>query len=108
MRAGLLSDHRISRLINEKFVSTWVLIDDLKQCAEKGNRLADTLLKNWEYPLDLMFLTADGDYVSKLNSFRDLSNAHPDVGRPGNPFARFGQSHTDVFIWHAKRFLGDN
>lgn len=106
MRAGLLSDHEVIRLVNEKFVSTWVLIDDLKQNADKQPRLADTLLKHWEYPLDLMFLNTHGEFVTKLNTFRDLPNAHPDVGHQENPFERHGPSHTDVFLRHAKRFLG--
>lgn len=94
-------------MVNEKFVSTWVLIDELKQNGEKHPRLADTLANHWEYPLDLMFLNTQGEFVTKLNSFRDLPNAHPDVGHHGNPFARRGSSHTDIFLTHAKRFLGE-
>jgi hypothetical protein len=107
LRAGLLSTPRVRELINEKFISTWVLIDELKQNAGKGNRLADTLAEHWEYPLDLMFLSPDGGFVSKLNSFRDLPNAHPDVGGEGNPFARHGRSHAEVFMRHAGRFLDE-
>jgi hypothetical protein len=107
LRAGLLSEPGIVKGINERFVPTWALIDDLKQSAEQGNRFAGTLFNNWEYPLDLMFLTAEGEYVSKLNSFRDLPNAHPDVGHPGNPLMRHGLRHADVFFRHAKRFVED-
>ena len=107
MRAGLLSDRDVIKLLNEKFVSTWVLIDELKKTADKPNRFADTLAKNWEYPLDLMFLTANGEFRTKLNSFRDLP-AHPEVGHPGHPFSRYAPSHVDVFLGHAKRFLGED
>ena len=31
MRAGLLSEPPVIELINDKFVSTWVLIDDLEE-----------------------------------------------------------------------------
>ena len=89
-------------------MATWALIDDLKEGAEKGNRFAETLYKNWEYPLDLMFLTVNGEYVSKLNSFRDLPNAHPDVGHPGDPLVRRGPSHADIFFRHAKDFIEDH
>lgn len=105
MRAGLLSDHRVIDLINDKFVSTWVLIDELKANAGQHPELSATLLKNWEYPLDLMFLNANGDVVTKLNSFNDLPNAHPDVGHHGNPLARRGASHIEIFLDHANRFL---
>lgn len=106
MRAGLLSDHRVVKYINERFVSTWVLIDDLKKYADLENPLAETLASHWEYPLDLMFLTPEGEFVSKLNSFHDLPQAHPDVGHHGDPFARFGRlTHADVFLGHAREFL---
>ena len=103
MRAGLLSENEIIRLLNENFVSTWALIDDLKSYAGKGNRLADTLAGNWEYPLDLMFLTADGRFVGKLNSFRDFPSSHIDVGHP----TRFsdGPSHTDIFLKRVNEYL---
>ena len=103
MRAGLLSDRGVIKLINEKFVTTWALIDDLKQ--DTDNPFGETLLSHWEYPLDLMFLTTGGKFVSKLNSFNDLPGAHPDVGHHGDPFARFGPSHADVFYSHAKQFF---
>jgi hypothetical protein len=105
LRAGLLSEPRVSRFIEDHFVSTWVLIDDLKQNTGKGDRFADTLFDHWEYPLDLMFLSSDGEFVSKLNSFRDLPNPHPDVGGHGNPFLRRGLPHSAVFLSHARQFL---
>jgi hypothetical protein len=105
LRAGLLSDPRVSRFINEKLVSTWVLLDELKQ--HTGDRFADTLAAHWEYPLDLMFLSSDGAFVTKLNSFHDLPNPHPDVGGHGNPFARHGRPHAEVFLEHARSFLDD-
>ena len=109
MRAGLLSDSRVIKLINEKFVSTWVLIDDLKQRTETEHPLAKTLSDNWEYPLDLMFLTPEGQFVTKLNSFDDLPQAHPDVGHHANPRLRFeGRSHTEVFLDHVQKFLEGN
>ena len=104
MRAGLLSEHGVINLINENFVATWVLIDDLKKRTDKGNRFAGTLESNWEYPLDLMFLSSDGEFVTKLNSFRDLP-AHPNVGHPGHPFSPNTPSKADVFYSHARRFL---
>jgi len=90
--------------VNQHFVCAWVLVDDLKQHAG-DDPFAKRLLSNWEYPLDLMFLSAEGEFVAKLNSFRDLPNAHPNVGHHGDPFAREGPSHTEIFSWHARHFL---
>ena len=97
-------------LINQEFVATWVLIDDLKKPSAEGNVFAETLQSHWEYPLDLMFLSMQGEFVSKLNSFRDLP-AHPNVGhpghfgQPGNPFAQNTPNKATIFFAHAKRFL---
>ena len=81
-----------------------MLVDDLQQHTGKDNPLADTLFDNWEYPLDLMFLTPGGEFAMKLNSFRDLPHADPDVGHPGRHRAN-GASNTDVFLRHARFFL---
>jgi hypothetical protein len=105
LRAGLLSDPTVIRLINDNFVSTWALIDDLKQNSAAGDHFAGTLAEHWEYPLDIVYLSADGEFRSKLNSFRDLPNAHPDVGGHGNPFLRQGWTHSEVFRRHTKHFL---
>lgn len=105
MRAGLLSEPRVTEFLNQNFVSTWVLVDELKPRTKSGFPFADTLHKNWDYPLDLMFLTSEGEFVTKLNSFHDLPNPHPDVGGHGDPRARNGLQHSDVFLRHAREFL---
>jgi hypothetical protein len=95
--------------INEKFVSTWIIIDDVTKLAEKGEPLAKTLASNWEYPIDIMFLTPEGKLVSKLNSFKDFKDVHPDVAAPPGKYklpddaARV--SHVDVFLNHVSKFL---
>lgn len=94
-------------LINEKFIATWVLVDDLKAPSAAGNRFAETLHSHWEYPLDLMFLSVDGEFVSKLNSFRDLP-AHPNVGHPthfGDPLEPAIPNKATIFFSHVMRFL---
>jgi len=104
MRAGLLSNREIIRLVNENFVSTWVLIDDVKKYVGDQEQFAKTLASHWEYPLDLMFLAANGRFATKLNSFRDFP-AHRDVGHPLHHLGPFGTSHEDVFLEHARQFL---
>ena len=97
MRSGLLSNPLVIERVNHEFVCTWVVIDEARQLARSEIPLARTLAKNWEYPLDLMFLTSEGRFLSKLNSFRDLRNAHPDVGHP--PEGRgSSRPHYEVFM----------
>ena len=94
--------------VNEEFVSTWILIDEAKRLAKQGDQLAKTLASQWEYPMDLMFLNANGQLISKLNSFQDLKAAHPDVGHP--PAGR-GKTrpHLTVFLEHLdKHFPKDS
>ncbi len=104
MRAGLLSDRSIIQLINEKFVATWVLIGELKERTEPENHFAQTLEKNWDFPLDIMFLTSAGEFASKLNSFRDIP-AHTDVSNPRHPFLPGTPTKSAVFYAHAIQFL---
>ena len=96
MRAGLLSETDVIGRINATFVSTWILIDDAQRLAGEGDAVATTLAGNWEYPLDLMFLSSDGKFITKLNSFKDLRDAHSDVGHPPDGRGR-DQDHVDVF-----------
>jgi hypothetical protein len=105
LRAGLLSEPRVRAFLSQNFISTWVLVDELDQHVGTGFHFAEVLRQHWDYPLDLMFLTSGGEFVSKLNSFRDLPNPHPDVGGHGDPFARHGRPHAEVFLRHARRFL---
>jgi hypothetical protein len=95
----------VIRLLNERFVSTWVLVDELKPYSDSQNPFASTLLAHWEYPMDLMFLTEAGAFVSKLNSFADLHGVHADVGHDPNHLDRSGPSHLEVFTEHARNFL---
>jgi hypothetical protein len=95
--------------INEKFVSTWIIIDDATKLAEKGDPLAKTLASHWEYPVDLMFLTPQGKVVSKLNSYKDFKDVHPDTAVPPGKYrlaeGERKRSHVEVFLTHANAFL---
>ena len=105
MRAGLLSNAEVIERLNKEFVSTWILIDDVKRLANQGDRFAQTLATHWEFPLDLMFLTPDGRFVSKLNSFKHFKSAHPDVGHPPEGRGR-AAPHIDVFMKHVDEHFG--
>lgn len=92
----------ITRL-NENFVCTTVLIDDVRKYADAGDELAKQLKAHWTYPLQMIFLRPDGSVVSKLNSFKDFPGVHPDVAAPpGKPRVEVTseRAHVDAFLKH--------
>jgi hypothetical protein len=109
LRAGLLSDPEVIHHLNQRFVSTAIIIDDAQKCAANGNELARQLADQWEYPLEMIFLTSDGRVVSKLNSFKDFPGVHPDVVAPPRQkhLAREDEhSHRDLFLKHLAQHFG--
>ncbi len=102
MRAGLLSHPDVIALVNQSFVPTWILVDDAKRRAAKGDALARALAAYWEFPLDVMFLDATGRFVNKLNSFEHLRGAHSDVGHPLEGRGK-DLPHLQVFLQHVER-----
>jgi hypothetical protein len=109
LRAGLLSDLEVLSRLKKSFVCTTIIIDDAKKRAEKGDELAKVLAANWEYPLELMFLTPDGKLISRLNSFRDFPGVHPDVVAPPTKMrapSNDERFHIDVFLKHVTDHFG--
>ena len=104
MRAGLLSDPRVIETLNEKFVSTWVIIDEImKRLGDKEHDLATMLLDQHQYPLDFVFLSPEGKCITRLTSFKDLRAAHPAVGHPQREPQ---ESHVDVFLETVAKYFG--
>jgi hypothetical protein len=102
LRAGLLSESRVIERLNAQFVCTWTLVADARRRSDEGDRLSTTIASNWEFPLDVMFISPEGDLVTKLNSFHDLKAAHPDVGHPPEGRGR-SAPHIDTFLQHVDR-----
>jgi len=103
LRAGLLSDPEVIRRLNERFVCTTVVIDDVKKRAESGDELAKHLQAHWSYPLQMMFLNMDGRLITKLNSFKDFHGVHPDVAAPPQQKrleVANDRVHVDAFLKH--------
>jgi hypothetical protein len=98
--------------INDKFVSTWIIIDDATKLAEAGDPLAKTLVATWEYPVDMMFLTPEGKLVNKLNSYKDFKDVHPDVAAPPGKFkpgeGEAKRPHVQVFLDHVHALFQAN
>ena len=88
---------------------TWVVKDDLEMMASKGNKFAKELDSKLEYPvMDLMFVSADGHYINKLNAYNDFLDVHPDVSVPTSSRKRrdIVQTDVDVFLDHVEKFFG--
>ncbi len=71
MRAGPLSSARIIKLLNTKFVNTWVLLRELPdlQDGAKGAAaaaLAAKLQEHFVYPVDPMILTPELTFIQNL------------------------------------------
>jgi len=109
LRAGLLSDREVITRLNSSFVNTTIIIDDLEKRAAHGDALAQHLVAQWEYPVEMVFLTPTCKLVSKLNSFKDFPGMHPDVSAPpGNRHKAADQehSHTNIFLNHVVLHFG--
>ena len=103
MRAGLLSTTEVIKTISQKFVSTWVVYDELLPKVEQGDQFAKLLCDKHEYPMDFTFLTPQGEFVTRLTSFKDLPAAHLDVAHP----ARGGRAHVDIFLNTVHKHFGE-
>ena len=65
------------------------------------------LLANWEYPITFLFLTADGQLISKLNSSKDFQRVHGDTDVVQS-FETGGPTHLAVFLNHLADHFGEN
>jgi hypothetical protein len=108
LRAGLLSQQEVIHRLNKGFVCTTIIIDDAKKRANGGDELAKQLAAQWEYPLEMMFLTPTGTLISKLNSYKDFPGTHPDVAAPAemNVLLSDVRSHADIFLKHIAHHFG--
>ena len=55
--------------------------------------------------MDLMFLTPEGRMITKLNSFKDLRDAHSDVGHPPEGRGR-NSPHIEIFRRTLDKYFG--
>lgn len=106
MRAGLLSDERVIATLNEHFVCTWTIIDDIeRRVGKRYPKLAETLLGKHQYPFDFMFFSPQGEFITRLTSFVDLPGANPAVGHPHRSNEP-QKNHTDVFLEALAKHFG--
>lgn len=67
--------------INEQFVSVSLTDYELKKLAESGDELAREMFDHWKYPISLIFLTAEGRFITSLGTLTDLTHVHPETSR---------------------------
>jgi hypothetical protein len=111
LRAGLLSQPQVIQRINQQFVCATLSYFELMDHAEAGSALAREVLKHWQTPLVLVFLSPDGRFVSKLSSLKELNEVHPDTSRrPEAPQQSSVNSDVDnarVFLRHLDEHFPD-
>ena len=94
--------------LNERFVCSWVILDDIqRRVGREHPALARTLLEQHVYPFDFFFFTPAAEYVARLTSFEDLPGAHPAVGHPRRA-ADEEHAHTEVFLEALAKHFGRN
>ena len=96
--------------VNDLFVSTTITFHELKKLADTGDPLARETLDHWQSPVNLMFLTQEGRFISKLSSLTDLTDVHPETSlRPGQrKTTASAQNNTRVFLDHVTKHFGDS
>jgi hypothetical protein len=111
LRAGLLSQPQVIQRINQQFASTTLSYFELLQLAHAGNGLAQEMLKHWQTPLVLVFLTPEGQFVTKLSSLKELNEVHPDTSRrpeaPQSATVNSDVNNARVFLKHLTRHFPD-
>jgi hypothetical protein len=87
--------------INERFVSTTIIYSDLKEGAKSGDELAREVAMHFFGPVELMFLTPEGRFVSRLSVVQDFTVIHPDTDiRPGQKYDTSPELNVRVFLEH--------
>ena len=71
-------------MINERFVTTTITHADLKARMKAQDKFSAEVAANFVGPVEMMFFTPEGRFVSKLSVINDLLDIHPDTElRPG-------------------------
>jgi hypothetical protein len=111
LRAGLLSQPEVIRRVNRQFVSTTLSYPDLKKRGEPGDALAKEILRHWQIPLVLVFLTPEGRFITKLSSLDQLNEVHPETTKRNEAPQRHsleGDAHNaHVFLEHLTKHFPD-
>jgi hypothetical protein len=107
MRAGLLSEPQVIQTINDRFVSTTFTYDDVKKRAKTTDELAGAVAAQFLGPVELLFFSPEGRFITKLTSVQDFTDIHPDTDiRPGQRYNRSPERNVRVFLKHVDAYFG--
>jgi len=101
----------VVRTVNEKFVSTWVPYPVLMELVKKGDPLARLVAEHWEYPVEFIFFSPEGKFLTRLNSGKDFPDRFPGVTKPEYVHKPQGvrlPTHVEVFMNHLTAHFGSN
>jgi hypothetical protein len=97
--------------INEQFISVTVPAQQLKRLADSGNEIARAAFRHWQRPLILVFLSPEGQFVTKLSSLTELNEVHPDTSRrleaPQVSSFNSDVNNAHVFLKHLNQYFPD-
>ena len=79
----------------------------MKELAKKQDKLAKRLVANWENPISFIFLTPDGQLISKMKTSTEFQRVHGDTNKVGL-FKPGGPTHLAVFLNHLADHFGEN
>jgi hypothetical protein len=75
--------------------------------AKTGDELAHTVAEHFLGPVELLFLTSEGRFVTKLTSVQDLTDIHPDTDfRPGMRYDASPERNVRRFLQHVEQHFG--
>jgi hypothetical protein len=77
-----LESSAVLELLQDKFISSWSLVIDLEKCsndsslAVENNKLCQTLLDAYHFPVMSMVLSSNGTLIHSVNANDLLDSAH--------------------------------
>ena len=93
--------------INERFVATTITYADLKERGKGQDAFAAEVAAHFVGPVEMMFFTPEGKFVSKLSVTKDLLDIHPDTDvRPGQHVDPSPERNVRTFMDHIEEHFG--
>jgi hypothetical protein len=69
----------VIQTINDRFVCTTITLSELKKIVKSQDDLAMEVAASFFGPVEMIFLSSEGHYVTKLTVVNDLTDIHPDT-----------------------------
>lgn len=80
---------------------------DANARAKGDDGLAKTIAENFYGPVEIMFLSPEGKFLSKLSAIKDFTDIHPDTSiRPGQCINPNHERNMQVFLARIQELFG--